>query len=490
MKTIFKKSRKKKHPKVDSLEPLTALTKALTEDGRLYIIKSFLEINSIIGASLPSSATKNKSWWTNNKEIRRSSIWLNAGYCIEDQDRILITEKVTFKKIEEKDKARIDKQNGWLRRNWDLLLDETTDKHKKVVAFTKTVLPILTILVTILGLVFTVFIKIEPPTTVYTGGLVPEYDVAITYYNQLNYKKTEEYLEIALDKQIALSGSYSLDVAIIHNSLGLLYLEMAYYDVAMENFNCALIIFQNKGAQDDIAAVNCNIGEVCKNKGDFAMALVWYKKALVIWEKMYGTDDLKTAIVYNNMAELYLNDECYNDALSLYQKALDIYSKALDTNHPDIAMLYSNMANALFLQRNFNDAMEWFMKALAIREKVLLPNDPDMASSYYNIAMVYYYQNEYDQALEWHFKALAVYEKVFGTDNPNTAISYTNIGLVYDAQGEYEKALSWFQKAYKIQLSKQGATHPNTMKTKEYMQHVYNNCRYAISFEEWLKTIE
>ncbi len=58
---------------------------------------SFAEIEALLGASLPSSARRDRGWWSNRRRGGlQAAAWLETGYRAEDLD--LKGERITFRK--------------------------------------------------------------------------------------------------------------------------------------------------------------------------------------------------------------------------------------------------------------------------------------------------------------------------------------------------------------------------------------------------------
>ena len=58
------------------------------------VILSYVEIENILSAKLPTSAYKFKQWWDNNSHVQSKS-WRNAGYKV---DTVFLGDKVFFVK--------------------------------------------------------------------------------------------------------------------------------------------------------------------------------------------------------------------------------------------------------------------------------------------------------------------------------------------------------------------------------------------------------
>jgi tetratricopeptide (TPR) repeat protein len=154
---------------------------------------------------------------------------------------------------------------------------------------------------------------------------------------------------------------------------------------------------------------------------DYAKALQWRKRTVVLSEQLYGKEHTSAATTYNNTAGVYYSQGDYPSALEWYQKALAIYEQALGKEHPDTATTYNNIAGVYDDQGDYQRALEWYQKALAIREKALGKEHPDTAITYNNLAGVYYRQGDYPRAMEGHQKALAIRERALGKEHPNPA---------------------------------------------------------------------
>jgi hypothetical protein len=59
-----------------------ALGDCLRASGRADVSLSFLEIEGVIGARLPASAHKNRSWWGNTVRSPQGAAWMRAGWML------------------------------------------------------------------------------------------------------------------------------------------------------------------------------------------------------------------------------------------------------------------------------------------------------------------------------------------------------------------------------------------------------------------------
>ena len=270
------------------------------------------------------------------------------------------------------------------------------------------------------------------------------YEMGQAYYEQLKYKEAIEFFMKSAEEYEQQSGVSTLDRARALNSAGLVLVDRAEYEKALERYIEARAIYGAKGGAKELASIFNNIAFVYWKQGRYDEALRWHRKALTMQEKKLGKKHTDTAVTYHNIARMY-------DVLGEYEEAL-----------------------------------KWYFKALPIREKKLGKEHPDTAWTYNNIANVYANQGKYEEALKWYFMALPIREKVLGKENPDTAWTYNNIAIVYGDQKKFDDAFELYLKAYRIRLAKLGEEHPLTQQSRNNMRNTYDASGRTQFFDEWL----
>ncbi|CAF5145027.1 unnamed protein product, partial [Rotaria sp. Silwood1] len=69
---------------------------------------------------------------------------------------------------------------------------------------------------------------------------------------------------------------------------------------------------------------------------DYRRALTYYQKGLEIRENKLPKNHPDLAVVYHNLAKLYLSTRQYNMAMKNVQQAIEIAQEKLPSNHPHI----------------------------------------------------------------------------------------------------------------------------------------------------------
>ena len=86
--------------------------------------------------------------------------------------------------------------------------------------------------------------------------------------------------------------------------------------------------------EDTIATYN-TIATHFHYMGHYSKAIEYYEKTVVGFEKLFGADNPKLALVIGNLASAYGDMRNYDKAMELNQKALDILLASLGESHVD-----------------------------------------------------------------------------------------------------------------------------------------------------------
>ena len=95
-----------------------------------------------------------------------------------------------------------------------------------------------------------------------------------------------------------------------------------------------------------------NIGNILQYQGNYEEALVEYRKALDVCEKVHGPEHPDTARCHNNIGVVFKNTGDYDSALVEYKKALSIWEVILGQGHPDTVICHHNISVVLRCQQN------------------------------------------------------------------------------------------------------------------------------------------
>lgn len=137
-----------------------------------------------------------------------------------------------------------------------------------------------------------------------------------------------------------------------------------------------------------------NIGIVYATMGNYEKAIVYYEKALAIFEE-YGNAAMLPTMV--NIADMYSKTKGYAKAMEYNQRALEISIEEKDTVNTGI-ILY-NMGETLHKTGKDEKALEYLQKSLVISRRV---HDVEGVSYSYNLlANIYLDQKQYGKTISY-----------------------------------------------------------------------------------------
>ena len=163
-----------------------------------------------------------------------------------------------------------------------------------------------------------------------------------------------------------------------HDNLGLAYMGIKKYDLALEEFNKTLAI----NPQYYLAYYNA--GVIYQLQGDLERARWAYEESLKI-SPGYFRSYYNAGIVYKKIGAL-------DKAIASYEKAI-----ALDPRHP---FVYNNLGVVLIDKGELKKAEAVFIRAIGI--------NPRYEKAYYNLGNVYFRAKEYGRAAEAYKAAVRI----------------------------------------------------------------------------------
>ena len=226
------------------------------------------------------------------------------------------------------------------------------------------------------------------------------------------------------------------------------------YDFYRKNeYDKALVIYNEMLKQEKTSELYVNIGVIYKAKKDFKSAVSCYVEAIKL--------NPKNGLAYNNLGNLFkdLKDykmaiKAYSDAIKinpkdfnaynnlgiLYEligdldKAITAYKEVVRIN-PTYAKAINNIAVVLYKQKRYKESAQIF--------EIALKTDPNYNEVYSNMGAALNKAKDYDNAIKTLEKAI---EKM-----PNHSGAYTNLGNVYNKLYDYKKAAKLHEKSIELE---------------------------------------
>lgn len=236
--------------------------------------------------------------------------------------------------------------------------------------------------------------------------------------------------------------------AITKTNLGFLYLNKARNDLALENLQQALTLFQDSGNRNTEEAAKCfaNLGLLYWSTGKLNQALENGLMSLQIRQKLKGENSEEVAASYNDLGLVYAQSDV-DKALEYYEKALSVYEKIHGKDHPKIAIASTNIGFMYQQLKLYGDAVNNFETAEAIWKKIYPGGHPNQALALVNLGLTYKIMGDKKAARGYFEKALTLYKTSYGNKHPDISNVLNQIGSLQTGDNLYNEAIQSFQDA-------------------------------------------
>lgn len=233
-------------------------------------------------------------------------------------------------------------------------------------------------------------------------------------YNYLNLNKLKQFMENNLKaNEIAKRLNNVVEMIITFTNIGHYYFLIDNINLAMENFDSAILLSNREGLPPDI------IFDAYYNGGVIKLYIGQYDKAI---------EYLNTA-----MGLVSADKSSQNYAACLINLGYTYIKRALTAGN----------------REDYDRALEYFNQALAAAEQV--GNEAFEVAVLNNIGSLKAHLEENLDALYYLNKARNLAEKI--KLNSYLVSIYTNIGIIYSRQGDYQNSSLYYDKAINLALS-------------------------------------
>jgi len=240
------------------------------------------------------------------------------------------------------------------------------------------------------------------------------------------YAEAIEYLDRA--RPVAeVSNNQELLADIIGDYGFIMYLQGNFQE-SIKKYEQAAILYSETGQKFDAARMYVRIGTASTERGEYDIALNNFQKALPIFEEIKSYEGISA--VTNNMGVIYFTQELYDQALEVHFSHLE-KSRAVG-DKPQIANALNNIGNC------YNKIAEDSLQSLFgenYQDSVKIePTDK--------------YLKLFDEALRYYEEAIEVQEEI--GDRHGTSLPTMNIGIIYVSSGKPAMALEPLQRALEL----------------------------------------
>jgi tetratricopeptide (TPR) repeat protein len=263
------------------------------------------------------------------------------------------------------------------------------------------------------------------------------------YYFRDNISDIKAAISI-MGEGIAFATKHNLLVFLgdFHNNRGIGYYYQGDLGAAEKDFLACAAIREKTGDKSELAGTTMNLGVLLYGTGDFKKSIIYYNKALKVFEQLKDTLNIAKCLVNIGMTE---ND--MGNTIAAKEKLIkaSIFYKAVKADE-DWAGSIESLASILTKEGKRDSALIYYFKVLKIRED--LKSEKTLGVSYSNIASIYSDLNQYNLALEYIDKAIAQEDKIGNLMRKANKLTFK--GSIYISMKNYPEAEKYYLEALKI----------------------------------------
>ncbi len=268
----------------------------------------------------------------------------------------------------------------------------------------------------------------------------PKYNEEIIAIAEQNIKETGQ-------PKSALDTFYYQKLSSAIGDRGFLFYMQGNYKKAVDDYNLSIKIGNKVDNKNNAAIMYNNIAGVYMDQNLNDNALVFFNKSLALYAQIGNEDG--TAQCYANIASIYDARGRQDTALEFYNKALKIHER--HNNFERIAVIYNNFGTIYSRNKDYGKAIDYLKKSLDMQQQV--QNKKGVTFALANIAEVLMRQNKYAEAKTYLLKAYKLAEEM----RSPLSIRAPAISLykVESKLGNWQEALKY----YKIYVAAQDSIH-------------------------------
>jgi len=253
-------------------------------------------------------------------------------------------------------------------------------------------------------------------------------------FREGRYLEAVNYAQAAL-KEAETFGPQDLRLATSLHNAGELYARLERYDEAERLLQRALQIREKASEKAEAARTMCALARLNHGRGNRDKAELFYRRSLVIREKVLGTDHPEVAESLSGLAGVLPLKQIIEAERSV-RRSLAIREKALGENDPAVADSLSRLVEVTLETGKPSELESHLRRAIAIRESSLGQSHPDLAESLISLGVYFDKRYQCRDAEEPIRRAITMLEKAYGANHPAVARGNLALASVIAGQGK------------------------------------------------------
>lgn len=261
-------------------------------------------------------------------------------------------------------------------------------------------------------------------------------------YKQLGrYEEAEAHLAQALKLNEALYDPAGDEVANACFELGDVRLQRGDLPGAESLAARALAHYRAAGVDDDMFASALQLmARVRETSGDAEAALVLFREALAMLERLFGTDHERVAHILSDVGSLLDDLGRLEEAESYLRRALDIDRRQLGDDHTRVAEVLHLLGITLGKQGKLDECAQCIERSVEIYRRVQGPDHPSLAQALSSLGTLRLIQNAPAEAEKLYRDALRISRLRLGDDHNITLGTLGNLAESLTRQDKHADA--------------------------------------------------
>ena len=234
---------------------------------------------------------------------------------------------------------------------------------------------------------------------------------------------------------------------------------------AEDYFLRALQIAQGQPGNDkQLSKSYFRLGMFYGYRGYYPNADYYYRLALDLDKRLYGSSNRHVATVLNNLANVHLLQYQYTEAQQLLTEGVAIWKELGDLENMVYATTITQQAIVHREKKRWTKAEDLFQQALTISDQV---KGVDKGLAWDHWGLLYERQGNLRKAKTLYAQAVKWHETHYGHSDAQLAKSLTFLGSLYLKQEKLKHAKLHLRRALAIQEKIFGTVHPDLAITLE-----------------------
>lgn len=220
--------------------------------------------------------------------------------------------------------------------------------------------------------------------------------------------------------------------------------------------------------------------------------------------------DLDKAVIYNNLASIYLNKKDYSKSEYYYNKAINIATNAKskkgisqneisNTINAELAKYYNNLGELKVREKKYNEAKKYFDTSIQLTKGTRLykiHGEASLFQIYYELSVYYEFVGDYNKAEKYAEKLFALIPptKLSVKSFVNYQAHYMSLidnklGSIYQKQKKYLESELLFKKALSIDIELKGSYSPDVICDYYNLTNLYKTTDNNKSYKDYTNKI-